>query len=75
MDTPSTDSTTYPESGIPAYVNDTLSAVTPSLAGALGVPGHEDLLGAGRARAAAFLLVDGLGAQLHARYADRKSVV
>lgn len=70
MDTPGTDRTAYPESGVPTYVNDTLSAVTPSLAGALGVPGHDDLLGAGRARAAAFLLVDGLGAQLLDRYAD-----
>lgn len=70
MDTPRTDRTAYPETDIPAYVNDTLSAVTPSLAGALGVPGHDDLLGVGRVRAAAFLLVDGLGAQLLARYAD-----
>lgn len=67
MDTPSTP---RPETGVPAYTADTLSAVTPSLAAALGVPGHDDLLGAGRARAAAFLLVDGLGAQLLAQYAD-----
>lgn len=68
MDTPS--STPHPEIGVPAYRADTLSAVTPSLAAALGVPGHDDLLGAGRVRAAAFLLVDGLGAQLLDRYAD-----
>ncbi|WP_017607181.1 alkaline phosphatase family protein [Nocardiopsis xinjiangensis] len=70
METPRTDRTTYPEADIPAYVNDTLSAVTPSMAAALGVPGHDDLLGTGRVRAAAFLLVDGLGAQLLDRYAD-----
>lgn len=68
MDTPL--STPHPETGVPAYAADTLSAVTPSLAAALGVPGHDDLLGAGRVRAAAFLLVDGLGAQLLAQYAD-----
>lgn len=68
MDTPP--DTPRPETGVPAYTADTLSAVTPSLAAALGVPGHDDLLGAGRVRAAAFLLVDGLGAQLLAQYAD-----
>lgn len=68
MDTPP--DTPRPETGVPAYTADTLAAVTPSLAAALGVPGHDDLLGAGRVRAAAFLLVDGLGTQLLAQYAE-----
>lgn len=73
MDTPrpheTGEPTTQLETGIPSYRGDTLSAVTPSLAAALGVPGYDDLLGAGRVRAAAFLLVDGLGTRLLARHA------
>ena len=71
MDNPRTHSTTYQEIGVPAYRSDTLSAVTPSLAAALGVPGHDDQLGVGPARAAAFLLVDGLGAELLARHFEK----
>ena len=71
VETPWTHGTTHRETGIPEYRTDTLSAVTPSLAAALGVPGYDDHLGAGPARAAAFLLVDGLGAELIARYPDQ----
>ncbi|MBE3002289.1 alkaline phosphatase family protein [Nocardiopsis sp. HNM0947] len=73
MDTPrphdNAEPTTRLETDIPSYRGDTLSAVTPSLAAALGVPGYDDLLGAGHVRAAAFLLVDGLGTRLLARHA------
>ncbi|WP_017613158.1 alkaline phosphatase family protein [Nocardiopsis salina] len=73
MDTPRSHETAEPttrlETDIPSYRGDTLSAVTPSLAAALGVPGYEDLLDAGRVRGAAFLLVDGLGTRLLARHA------
>ncbi len=60
---------------LPAYGAGTLTEVTPSLAAALGVDGVTDTLGVGAGggiRAAAVLLVDGLGAELldaHAAHA------
>ncbi len=56
---------------LPRYGSSTLAELLPSLAGRLGLPGAEDVLGLPAAQRYLLVLVDGLGASLLADYADR----
>jgi hypothetical protein len=54
---------------LPSYEHRSLASVLPALLGALGVPGAAPALGVPPVRAAALLLVDGLGSELLRRHA------
>ncbi|QUQ68225.1 alkaline phosphatase family protein [Kutzneria sp. CA-103260] len=55
---------------LPRYGERSLCEVTPSLLAALGVAGFDNVLGVPRTSAACLLLIDGLGWELLAKYAE-----
>ncbi|WP_380168027.1 alkaline phosphatase family protein [Jannaschia sp. R86511] len=52
------------EAALPDYATGSLAQLLPSVAGAIGVPGHTDTVGLGEHQRVCTVLVDGLGARL-----------